>query len=191
MAFPWLQWYFSVECAGQVGQVSLLSALIVCVISVFLPGSPWRIPIPKGEDPMTACPVPYSVYTLLFGVVASRFGLWLSDIAVTQIQQQEVEEESRGKIGGVQGSLNSTLALLQYVLVLFLPTGAKFGYLIFASFGSVLCGVLFYTSYAIHNCGQYRKSSRYMPNSEMSPLLQNTTPSPPSVLGTPSPQTLC
>merc|ERR1719204_1134756 len=118
MAFPCLQSYFSVECAGQVGQVSLLSALIVCVVSVFLPGSPWKIPIPKGEDPMTACPVPYSVYTLLFGVVVSRFGLWLSDIAVTQIQQQNVEEEIRGQIGGVQGSLNSTLDLLQYVLVL-------------------------------------------------------------------------
>jgi len=190
MAFPWLQKYFSVECAGQVGQLSLLSALTVCVISVFLPGSPWRMPIPEGEDPMTACPVPLSVYTLLIGVVASRFGLWLSDIAVTQIQQQEVEEEIRGKIGGVQGSLNSTLDLLQYVLVLIFPTEEEFGYLVFASFGFILCGVLCYTSYAVHSCGPRWKSSRYTVDSEVTPLLHNPTPSPPSILGTLSPQTL-
>jgi len=190
MAFPWFRKHFSLECAGQLGQLSLLSALIVCVISVFLPGSPWRKPIPKGEDPMTACPVSFSIYTLLIGVVASRFGLWLSDIAVTQIQQQEVKEEIRGKIGGVQGSLNSTLDLLQYVLVLIFPTAAEFGYLVFASFGFILCGVLCYTSYAVHSCGRRTKSSSYTMDSEVTPLLYNPTPSPPSPMETPSPQTL-
>merc|ERR1719233_1114689 len=96
-----------------------------------------------------SCPNPMSIYVLLTGVVCARFGIWLSDIAITQIQQQEVEEEIRGQIGGVQGALCSALDLVKYGLVLFLPKASDFGYLIFASFFSVLCGVISYTSYAI------------------------------------------
>jgi len=190
IAFPWLRKHFSVECAGQVGQLSLLAALIFCVISVFLPGSLWRKPIPKSEDPVTACPEPYSIFTLLIGVVASRFGVWLSDIAVTQIQQQEVKEEIRGKIGGVQGSLNSTLDLLQYVLVFIFPTAADFGYLVFASFGFILCGVLLYTSYAVHICGPRRKLYHGRKYIQLINLEHNPITAPPFIPKTPSSQTL-
>jgi len=158
VAFPLLQSYFGLECAGQLGLLSLLTALTACVISVFLPGSPWKLPIHQGEDPELSCPISTSIYVLLGGVVVSRFGLWLSDIAITQIQQQEVEEEIRGKIGGVQGSLNSGLDFLKCTVVLILPSASDFGYLVFASYGSILFGVLLYTSYSMQACCRHRKS---------------------------------
>jgi len=187
ITFPFLRKHFGVECAGQLGVLFVLAALVPCVIAVFLPGSPWRMTSPYGETVDESCPTTFSIYVLLIGVVAARFGIWLSDIAITQIQQQEVEEEIRGQIGGVQAALCSTLDLLKYVLVLFLPRASDFGYLVFASFLSVLCGVISYTSYAVP-CGHHRKSSYYGMDSEVTPLLF-PTPKAPSVQSTP-PQTM-
>jgi len=173
-----------------------LAALVPCVIAMFLPGSPWRLARPYGEtvevtdetveisdEPVwVSCPRVLSIYVLLIGVVGARFGIWLSDIAITQIQQEKVREEIRGQIGGVQGALNSTLDLLKYVLVLLFPRASDFGYLVFASFFSVLCSLISYSSYAL-TCGFNRKSS-YAIDSEVTPLLISS-PKAPSLQSTP------
>jgi len=172
LAFPFFRKHFGVKGAGLVGELCLLAALTICVIAVFLPGSQWRISSPQGEVSREVCPKQTSIYVLLVGVVASRFGLWLSDIAITQIQQQEVEEEIRGQIGGVQGSLNSTLDLVKYVLVLLLPKASDFGYLVFCSFFSISCGAIFYSTYAVPTCFQNKKS-RNVIASEVTPLLES------------------
>jgi hypothetical protein len=38
------------------------------------------------------------LYVLLLGLVASRFGLWLFDLAVTQLQQELVPEIELGEL---------------------------------------------------------------------------------------------
>jgi len=180
MAFPCLRNCAGVECAGQVGLLALLTASGACVLSVFLVGSPWDIrdqlvhldgvitfgtslgtgmgawlesaaPQTEGEDPQI-CPIKVSIYVLLAGVVAARWGLWLTDIAITQIQQQEVAGAIRGKIGGVQGALNSVFELLMYALVITFPQANQFGYLVFASYFSLCCGTLLYTTYSRCGC---------------------------------------
>lgn len=143
----------------------------------------------EGEGP-GICPIKVSVNALLAGVVAGRCGLWLTDIVITQIQQQEIAEEIRGKIGGVQGALNSTFDLVRYGLVLSFPQVSQFGDLIFASYISVLCGALLYTTYA--RCG-YRNSSRSADNQaetsktegrySITPLLPSPFSTPSSVTG--------
>jgi len=165
ITFPPLRKRFGVKCAGQLGVLFVLAALVPCVVSVFLPGSPWRT-IPFDDGVGLSCPRGMSVYVLLTGVVLARFGVWLSDIAITQIQQEEAEEEIRGRIGGVQGSLCSALDVLKYVLVLLLPRASDFGYLVFASFFSVLCGVISYTSYAVP-CRHRKKRSYYVMDQEV------------------------
>lgn len=196
MAFPCLRKCVGLECAGQLGLLALLTALGACVASVFLAGSPWHMrdelvhldgvitfgtskgtgvtfwmPDTEGED-TDMCPVKISVYVLLGGVVAARCGLWLTDIAITQIQQQEVEEAIRGKIGGVQDALNSTFDLLKYALVLIFPQPVYFGYLVFASYFSVFCGALLYTTYSRCGCRNLSRS-------------ENNTAVPQRGLGTP------
>ena len=43
-----------------------------------------------------------SVAVFLAGVISARFGLWIADLSVNQIIQEEVKSEERGQINGVQ-----------------------------------------------------------------------------------------
>ena len=86
---------------------------------------------------------------IFLGIISARFGLWISDLTVTQILQEKVIEEHRGIIGGVQNSMNSAMDTIKFVAVIFLPEKETFGWLVIASFVSVFLGAIFYTYYAI------------------------------------------
>jgi iron-regulated transporter 1 len=58
---------------------------------------------------------------LVTGVCLSRIGLWVFDISVTQLQQQEIPGEIRGEVGGVQQSLNAFFNVMSYTLGIFFP----------------------------------------------------------------------
>jgi iron-regulated transporter 1 len=76
-----------------------------------------------------------SLSLLIGGVLASRTGLWVFDLAVTQLQQECVPDDSRGAVGGVQQSLNSIFKLLCFAIGLFFPQ--DFGVYVWTAFGSV------------------------------------------------------
>jgi len=168
ICFPCLRNRYGVEIAGQVGRLALQMALIACVAAMFFPGSPWILYNNKVQGSGLSCPNEISVHVLLAGVVGARWGMFLTDIATMQIQQEAVEEDLRGTIGGVQESLDSCLDMMQYILVLLFPRVRDFGYLVFASFGSMLVGAVLYTSYAIP---RVYKSDKMNFNHEMTPLL--------------------
>jgi len=174
LSFTVLRKHFGVEIAGQVGRVQLQIALVACVMAMYLPGSPW-IQQDKFQGSNENCPNVLSVYVLMSGVVAARYGLWLTDIATQQIQQLEVEEEIRGTIGGVQESLNSSFEMTKNILVLLFPRVTDFGYLVFASFGSLLLGGVFYTSYAIPKVYFPKMKNTNFYDKEISPLLHHKT----------------
>lgn len=83
----------------------------------------------------------YAIYSLL--------GLWMADLSVNQIFQEEVEESWRGRINGVQHALNMTMDLLKYGLVILLPSAETFGLLVLASF-IFICSGLSYSSYCMY-----------------------------------------
>jgi len=58
-----------------------------------------------------------SIGFFLAGVVGARFGLWIADLSINQILLEEVSEDHRGKINGVQTGLNSFMNTLKYLLV--------------------------------------------------------------------------
>ncbi len=58
-----------------------------------------------------------SIGFFLTGVVGARFGLWIADLSINQILQEEVSDENRGKISGVQSGLNAFMNTLKYLLV--------------------------------------------------------------------------
>merc|ERR1719220_2067517 len=105
----------------------------------------------KEENDLENCITPsfLSVGVLLAGIIMAKFGLWISDITVTQILQEKVIEEHRGIIGGVQNSMNSVMDTIKFVAVIFFPDKETFGWLVIASFISVFLGAVFYTYYAI------------------------------------------
>ena len=121
LVFPFLRRTFSTETAGLTGMTCLVSALSLCVVSVWLPGSPFILypdrSISLSNSSLSdntesySChkvhPNMTSVSVLLTGIILARFGLWISDLSITQIVQENVQENKRGIIGGVQNSLNS------------------------------------------------------------------------------------
>jgi iron-regulated transporter 1 len=57
-----------------------------------------------------------SAWVLMAGVAASRLGLWMFDLAVTQLMQDNVPDPDRCVVGGVQNSLQSIFDLLTYIM---------------------------------------------------------------------------
>nr|XP_045601308.1 solute carrier family 40 member 1-like isoform X1 [Procambarus clarkii]XP_045601309.1 solute carrier family 40 member 1-like isoform X1 [Procambarus clarkii] len=88
------------------------------------------------------------VILLLTGIITSRFGLWVADLTVTQILQEEVEEGHRGAINGVQSSLNQALNLLRSILIIILPRRETFGFLVILSFLFVSTAWILFAAYA-------------------------------------------
>jgi iron-regulated transporter 1 len=57
-----------------------------------------------------------SAWVLMAGVAASRLGLWMFDLAVMQLMQDNVRDSDRCVVGGVQNSLQSIFDLLTYIM---------------------------------------------------------------------------
>ena len=68
----------------------------------------------------------------------------MTDLVISQIQQENVPERERGIVNGVQNSLNNFMDMLKFILVIFLPRLETFGYLIMLSFVFILIAGLFY-----------------------------------------------
>ena len=64
-----------------------------------------------------------------------------------QVQQEQVEEEQRGVIGGVQNSLQQLFNMTKFLLVIFMPNPHMFGILILLSFAFVTLGAISMTAY--------------------------------------------
>jgi iron-regulated transporter 1 len=85
-----------------------------------------------------------SLALLISGVCASRVGLWVFDIAVTQLFQLHVDEDIRGLVGGVQQSLNAFFGMLSFVLGILIPNPEYFHYYVSIGYASVgLCGLCY------------------------------------------------
>ncbi|GIM03628.1 hypothetical protein Vretimale_8348, partial [Volvox reticuliferus] len=77
------------------------------------------------------------VRVLVAGLVSSRTGLWLYDLAVTQLIQEDVREDQLGTVYGVQSSLQAAFEMLSFVAGLISPHPARFYWLMLGSLGSV------------------------------------------------------
>lgn len=159
ISFPVLRKRLDVTRTGCIGFVLLVLALSTCVASVWLPGSPFEGYSGRNDtayasdDHLDDCYVDsqVSVILLLFGLITARYGLWVADISVTQIIQEGVQEQIRGTIGGVQTGINSTMDMIKFVLVIIFPDDETFGWLILASFGFIVLGLVSYSVYAAQN----------------------------------------
>lgn len=82
---------------------------------------------------------------LIAGICLSRIGLWVFDIAMTQIQQQEIPGPIRGQVGGVQQSLNAFFNLLGFSIGIFFPNTKDFSIFVLAGFLSVCFAAFLFT----------------------------------------------
>jgi len=89
-----------------------------------------------------------SIILFLMGIILSRIGLWMADLVVNQLLQENVIDTERGVVNGVQNSMNMLLDMLKFVLVIVAPRIETFGMLIILSFVFIcIAGILF----AIHS----------------------------------------
>jgi iron-regulated transporter 1 len=157
LSFPFMRHKLGKNITGMIGFSLEAFCLILCVVSVFIVGSPFRpselfqhyLFTSSPESSYATHPTftvqelwakERHVIVLLLGIILARFGLWIADLSVTQIFQEEVEESQRGVINGVQDSLNKLMDLVKFALVIFLPSPDTFGYLIFLSWFFVFLG---------------------------------------------------
>ncbi|KAG7356664.1 ferroportin1 FPN1 [Nitzschia inconspicua] len=81
---------------------------------------------------------------LIAGVCFSRIGLWVFDIAVTQLMQEHVPAPIRGLVGGVQQSLNAFFTLVAYSVGLFISDPKDFYIYASTAYAGVALAALFY-----------------------------------------------
>lgn len=192
IAFTWIRRKCGLIRAGFISGVTQFSCLILCIISVFMPGSPLDLSVspftelasaylgtntlvetvlPTSEpqhittirygnsttepaDGEQFRPESYISIGLLFaGIIAARVGLWSFDLTVTQIIQENVDESERGKINGVQNSMNYLLDLMHFIMVILAPNPEAFGLLVIISTSFVAMGHLMYFKYAYKSLG--------------------------------------
>lgn len=85
-----------------------------------------------------------SMILLLVGIILSRIGLWMSDLVVTQLLQEQIKEGERGVVNGVQNSLNMLMEMFKFSLVILLPSIHLFGIHILLSFSFVTLAMFFF-----------------------------------------------
>uniref|UniRef100_A0A8C7YT67 Solute carrier family 40 member n=1 Tax=Oryzias sinensis TaxID=183150 RepID=A0A8C7YT67_9TELE len=183
VAFTWIRKKCGLIRTGFISGVAQLSCLMLCIASVFAPGSVFDLSISPFQDLYThlmgeqslpeadhslislnvttvapAEEMPplqsYMSVSLLFaGVIAARVGLWSFDLTVTQLIQENVIESERGVINGVQNSMNYLLDLLHFVMVILAPNPEAFGLLVIISVSFVALGHLMYFRFAFKSLG--------------------------------------
>ena len=104
--------------------------------------------------------------TYSLGIIMAKFGLWISDITVTQILQEKVIEEHRGIIGGVQNGMNSAMDTIKFGLVVVLPEDETFGWLVMTSFLFVCFGNISYACYSVLQNGEILIEMKEVVNKE-------------------------
>ena len=74
-------------------------------------------------------------------------GLWMADLVVTQLLQENVNELERGIVNGVQNSLNMLMDMVKNALVIAMPCVETFGILILLSFLFICIGAGFFVGH--------------------------------------------
>ena len=69
------------------------------------------------------------LYISIISICCSRLGLWVADISVTQLQQEEIPEQHRCLVGGVQEGLNASFNIIAFGLGLLFQNPADFIYI--------------------------------------------------------------
>ncbi len=129
LVFPSLRMKIGLIQTGSVGFSCLVATLILSVASIWMEGSPFQANYifnnnsesVKDQEIFSSitnatqfnstdnnwkreCQISsfVSVSVFLAGVISARFGLWIADLSVNQILQEEVKSDERGQINGVQ-----------------------------------------------------------------------------------------
>lgn len=115
--------------------------------SSLLPGPCHRPLNTPPTTPPRVSGISIALIFMILGVVCCRVGLWIFDLSVQQLVQENVKEEERGVVSGVMNVMNSIMDMLHYVLVIAAPRPEHFRILTVISVGMVTLGLVLYAAY--------------------------------------------
>ncbi|PNH07594.1 Solute carrier family 40 member 1 [Tetrabaena socialis] len=113
------------------------------------------LPVLAADAASAASPPIAQVRLLVGGLVASRTGLWLYDLAVTQMIQEDVRQDRLGAVYGVQSSLQAAFEMASFGAGLASPQPQHFGWLMGGSLGCVAAAAALAWTHAC-GCGGRR-----------------------------------
>uniref|UniRef100_A0AC34FFQ5 Solute carrier family 40 member n=1 Tax=Panagrolaimus sp. ES5 TaxID=591445 RepID=A0AC34FFQ5_9BILA len=176
LSYPFLASKFGLTKSAFFGLTAELISLGICVISVFLPGSPFDV---IGYFSSITLKEWWQTFLDTFkstalksnasmnessGMNWSKFevnqkaaeilifaGLWLTDLAITQIMQETVAEEKRGTIFGVENALCQFFSVSKDIFAILLPDSKTFGILVFISVAAVAAAFLLFIWHYLFN----------------------------------------
>ena len=90
-----------------------------------------------------------SIIVFFVGLTMARIGLWMSDLSITQLMQENVAEQERGTVFGVHTTFCQLFSMFKDLLVIIFPDPRTFGCLIMISVAFTFCGFLNYVYYLI------------------------------------------
>mmetsp|Transcript_18070 Transcript_18070/g.59527 ORF Transcript_18070/g.59527 Transcript_18070/m.59527 type:complete len:536 (+) Transcript_18070:52-1659(+) len=94
-----------------------------------------------------------SDYSVIGCMIISRVGLWMFDLAETQVMQEDVEPRHRATLNSVQTSLFQALFVLIQIGGLCFHKPQQFEALVYWSVLSVLCSAVIYTGWYLRGAG--------------------------------------
>ena len=126
--FPFCQHSIGVEATGLYSIWYQVVFVVIAASSFF-----WANPLAVS-------------FIISVSVLLSRAGLWMFDLAATQIAQLRIEERSRGTINGQWRSITAFFDALTYVVAIFLSNPKDFNILCVLSASSVFAAAVIYSS---------------------------------------------
>lgn len=153
--FPILSQRFGINKTGLISIWMQVSMLSFCVISTFFSSTTGDcegiLDVTQKDDCTSNRNTELSL--LLTGVIVSRLGLWMFDLAVTQMLQERVDSEVIGVVNGAQSSIQNLMDLFGYVLGMTMNEPSEFHILAWISFVVTMSAALLYTSFYFMDLG--------------------------------------
>ena len=128
--------------SGLWGILIQFGFLSISFISLFMKSS--SSPTSSQESSSSSPMNELSILMLVFGVCASRIGLYGFDITMNQLIQLNTAAHSRGVVGAVQESLNAFFDIQSYVCGLFFSDIDGFQYLVAIGYSFVGLSMIIY-----------------------------------------------
>ncbi|CAB3407827.1 unnamed protein product [Caenorhabditis bovis] len=125
--------------------------------------------IDQEETPFMQLPL--SIKIFFFGIMFARYGLWVADPAITQIQQETIPESQRYSVFAMQTAFCEAFSLLKDTIVIMFPNTELFGGLAIISCIFVFSGYMLNNLYFI-KCGCSRLKTAHLNDVELQAIQQ-------------------
>jgi len=166
-SYPYLVKSLGLIGTGISGAVWQSGFAVLGIVALFIKGSPYEpfedhenlididetynstgnfwIRCPPGHIPPSSF---LSIGIVMLSAVLQRWGLWIFDMIVTQLFQEEVETEERNRVAAGQFSCQSFFGFLLYSLSLVWGTADVFGTAVLITSGFIILGYALYLGWA-------------------------------------------